>query len=181
MNKRLLALLIAALMTVSAPWTVAASAPDGEKHDTNSPRPSLDWKAYPADIQALKVQLDSIRNQQKGLFAQMKDQHDQIREARKSLSDIQRKMVKKDAQKIIEQMKATRDSIHTLRDQKRANWDKFHSHSQSKQWSEAKTDLQAIVNQKQQILDNQKNMLKLQQQLITLMKPSASMHFHAEG
>ena len=105
MNKRLLALLIAALLTVSAPWTVAASAPDGEKNDANKPRPSLDWKAYPADIQALKVQLDSIRDQQKGLFAQMKEQHDQIREARKSLTDNQRKSLKKDTLKIIEQMK----------------------------------------------------------------------------
>ncbi|MFC5528895.1 hypothetical protein [Cohnella yongneupensis] len=178
MNKRLLILLVAALMTVSAPLMVAAATPDGDKH--NEPRPSLDWKAYPAEIQALKVQLDSIRDQQKGLFAQMKNQHDQIREAQKSLNDNQRKAMKKNAQKIIEQMKATRDSIHTLRDQKRTSWENFHSHSKDKLWSDAKTDLQTIVKQKQQILDNQRNILKLQQQLIVLMKPTESMHYHAE-
>lgn len=180
MNNRLLMLLIAALLTVSAPLTVAASAPDGEKHGANIPRPSMDWKAYPADIQALKVQLDNIRDQQKGLFAQMKDQHDQIREARKSLTEAERKSLIKDARKIIEEMKATRDSIHTLRDQKRECWDKFHSHTQGKQWDDAKSDLQAIVNQKQRILENQKNILKLQQQLIGLMKPTASMYNHTQ-
>ncbi len=180
MNQRLLALLIVVLLTVSAPLSAAAFAPDGEKHDANKPRPSLDWKAYPADIQALKVQLDSIRDQQKGLFAQMKEQHDLIREARKTLSESQRQSLKKDARGIVEQMKATRDSIHALRDQKRASWDKFHAHSRDKQWNDAKNDLQAIVTQKQQILDNQKNILKLQQQLIALMKPTAGMHDHAK-
>ncbi|MBO9600716.1 MAG: hypothetical protein J7559_23195 [Cohnella sp.] len=180
MNYRMLTILIAALLTVSAPLTVAAFAPDGEKHEANTPRPSLDWKSYPADIQALKVQLDSIRDQQKGLFAQMKNQHDQIREARRTLSETQRQSLKKDARNIVEQMKATRDSIHALRDQKRANWDKFHAHSRDKQWNDAKNDLQTIVIQKQQILDNQRNMLKLQQQLISLMKPAAGTHDRAK-
>lgn len=180
MNQRLLTLLIAAVLIVSVPLSAAAYAPDGEKHEANAPRPSLDWKAYPADIQALKVQLDTIRDQQRGLFAQMKDQHDQIREARKTLSESQRQSLKKDARSIVEQMKATRDSIHALRDQKRASWDKFHAHSRDKQWSDAKSDLQAIVNQKQQILENQRNILKLQQQLISLMKPTAGMHDHAK-
>lgn len=179
MNKRLLMLLVVVLMTVSAPLMAAAATPDGDNRNSE-PRPSLDWKAYPAEIQALKVQLDDIRDQQKGLFAQMKDQHRQIRDARNSLNENQRKTLKKDAQKIIEQMKSTRDSIHTLRDQKRVSWDSFHSHSKEKQWGEAKNDLQSIVQKKQQILDNQKNILKLQQQLLLLMKPSASTHFHAE-
>lgn len=179
MNKRLLLLLVVVLMTVSAPLMAAAKTPGNDKH-SSEPRPSLDWKAYPAEIQALKVQLDSIRDEQKGLFARMKEQHLQIRDARKSLTDNQRKMLKKDAGPIIEKMKSTRDSIHTLRDQKRASWDSFHAHSKEKQWGEAKTDLQSIVQKKQQILDNQKNILKLQQQLLLLMKPSAGTHFHME-
>lgn len=178
MTKRLLVLLVAALLTVSAP-VMAAAHPDGDKPNPEA-RPSIDWKAYPAEIQALKTQLDGIRDQQKNLFAQMKDQHKQIHDARKALSDAQRKAVSKDAQKIVEKMKATRDSIHTLREQKRTAWDKFHSHSQDKKWTEAKTDLQTVVAKKQEILDNQKNILKLQQQLLVLMKPAASMHFHAE-
>ena len=179
-NKRLLVLLVAALLIVSAP-AMAAAHPDGEKPnpDTES-RPSIDWKAYPADIQALKVQLDSIRDQQKSLFAQMKEQHKQIHDARKAMSDAQRKAVNKDAQKIVEKMKATRDAIHTLREQKRTAWDSFHSHSQSKQWPEAKSDLQTIVSKKQQILDNQKEILKFQQQLLALMKPSTGVHYHVE-
>ncbi|BBI36098.1 hypothetical protein [Cohnella abietis] len=176
MNKRLLALLALSLLLISVPALVAA-APSEHHHYEQKNTP--DWKSYPADIQALKLQLDKIRTEQKSLFVKMKSQHDLITEARKTLTTDQRTTLKEPAKLIIEQMKTTRDSIHALRKQKHEAWDSFYAHAESKKWSVAKSELQAIIKQKEQIVQKQQNILKLQKQLIALVSPTHESHVHS--
>ncbi len=175
MKNRLLTFLTLALLTLAVPALIAAAP--GE-HSHSGPKPVVDWKAYPADIQAQKMQLDKIRSEQKALFEQLKSQHDQIRAARKALTLDQRKTLTKPARMLIEQMKSSRDDIRTLRNQKREAWGSFHKHAEGKQWSSAKSDMETIIKQKQQILEKQKGILKLQKQLITLISPSHESHVH---
>jgi hypothetical protein len=177
MKYKLLSLLALALMTISTP--AFASASPGELHHPNKP-PVIDWSAYPADIQALKSELDQIRAEQKGLFEQMRSQSDVIKEARKTLTSDQRNTLKKPAKQLIEQMKASRDAIHDLREKKHEAWDNFHEHATKQQWSPAKSDLQGIIKQKRQILEKQKTIVKLQKQLITLINPTHESHIHIE-
>jgi len=176
MKNKLLALAALAMLTISMP-ALAAAAPNEHHHHSGKP-PMIDWSSYPADIQALKTQLDQIRTEQKGLFVQMRSQNDQIKDARKTLTSEQRKTLKKPARQLIEQMKSSRDSIHDLRKQKHEAWDNFHKHASGQQWSSAKSDLQTIIKQKRQILEKQQNIVKLQKQLILLINPSHETHIH---
>jgi hypothetical protein len=185
MKNRLSALLALILLTISVP-ALASAAPTpapvpapkgGHFHEQRSP---LDWKSYPADIQALKGQLDQIRSEQKGLFEQMKSQNDTIREVRKTLSPDKQKTLVKPAKLLIQQMKASRNEIRSLRSQKHEAWDNFHQHAEGKQWSSAKSDLQTIIKQKQQILEKQRTIVKLQKQLITLIDLPQQSHVHIE-
>lgn len=174
MKNRLLTLLVVALLSISLPAFAAASP--GEHH--HSDKPALDWKSYPADIQALKVQLDDIRTQHHGLFEQIKSQHEQIRSARRALTSEQRNTFKGEAKQLIMKMKASRDEIHSLREKKHDAWNSFHEHADARQWSTAKSDLQLIIKQKQQILEKQQNILRLQKKLIVLISPSAPSPAH---
>ncbi|WP_256759063.1 hypothetical protein [Cohnella sp. WQ 127256] len=177
MKNRILTLFALAMLMISMPALIGAAP--GEHHHSDK-RPVIDWNSYPADIQALKIQLDNIKTEQKSLFEQMKAQHDQIRDARNALSSDQRNTLKDPAKQLILQMKTTRDEIHALRSQKHEAWDSFYDHSAKKQWSSAKSDLQTVINQKQQIIVKQKSIVKLQNQLITLIKPTTQMHIHSE-
>jgi hypothetical protein len=177
MITRLLTLLTVALLTMSVP-TIAAASP-GEHHHSQ-PMPTVDWKSLPADIQALKVQLDNIRTEQKTLFEQIKFQHEQIRAARKTLTPDQRKSLKKDVKPLVEKMKTSRDDIHVLRNQKHEVWDSFHQHAEGKQWNSAKSDMETIVKQKKQILEKQQGILQLQKQLLVLIKPLSQTRVHSE-
>ncbi|WP_239615918.1 hypothetical protein [Cohnella mopanensis] len=179
MKNKLVTMISLIVLTLSMPAFVAAAPHEHEHHHSGQP-PVLDWSSYPADIQALKSQLDQIRTEQKGLFEQMRSQSAQIKDARKTLSSDQRNTLKKPAKMLIEQMKVTRDAIHELRKQKHEAWDSFHEHASGKQWSSAKEDLQKIIKQKQQILDKQQSIVKLQKQLIVLINPSHESHIHIE-
>jgi hypothetical protein len=184
MRNRLLTLFMVALLSLTIPMLMAAAAPEEhhqtpEKHNHSEHRPALDWKAYPADIQALKVQLDDIRVQQKTLFEQIKSQHEQIHSARKALTSDKRKTVRTQAKQLLVKMKATKDEIHSMREKKHEAWDSFHEHAGANQWSMAKSDLEGIIKQKQQIYDKQQNILKLQRQLLMLISPTAQTHVHS--
>ncbi|MFC5401686.1 hypothetical protein [Cohnella soli] len=147
-------------------------SPDHHRQHGKEQAPVMDWSSFPADIQALKTQLDQIRGEQKNLFQQMNANRDQIREARKALTSDQRSSLKKPALKLIGQMKSTRESIHKLRGKKREAWESFHQHTEVKQWSNAKNDLEGIVKQKKQILAHQKEIVKLQGELLKLVSSS---------
>lgn len=177
MKNRLLTLLAVVLLTISVP-ALAAAAPGQHKH--SQPMPTLDWKSYPADIQALKVQLDHIRTEQKTLFDQIKSQHEQIRAARRTLTSNQRNSMKKEAKQLVEKMKTSRDDIHVLRNQKHEVWDSFHQHAELKQWSTAKSDMETIVKLKKQILEKQQGILQLQKKLLMLINPSSQTPVHSE-
>lgn len=127
----------------------------------------------PADIQALKTQLDQIKTEQKSLFQQMKSQNEQIKEAGKSLTKDKRNSLKKPAKQLIEKMKASKEAIREMRDLKRESWNSFHEHAEKKQWAAAKTDMETIVKQKRLIIEKQQNIVRLQKQLITLIGPTA--------
>lgn len=185
-HRRLLTLLAASLLAIalSAP-SFAAAHPGGEHggehgHPEEQQRTeAADWSSYPADIQAIKAQLDKIKSDQKGLSATMRSNSDMIREARKALTDDQKKSLKKSAKKIIQQMKASREDIHALRRQKQEAWDKFHALAASKQWEPAKNELQTILKQKQQIYEKQQGVVKLQSQLLKLITPSHESNMHS--
>lgn len=179
MFTRFLTLLAVALLTISVPALVTA-APDSGEHHHSQPMPALDWKSYPADIQALKAQLDNIRTDQKKVFEQIKSQHEQINVARKALTSSQRSLFKKDAIQLVMKMKSSRDDIHSLRNQKHIVWDSFHQHAEDKQWDSAKSDMETIVKQKKQILEKQQGILQLQKQLLVLIKPSAETHVRSQ-
>jgi predicted nuclease with TOPRIM domain len=176
-TRRLVTLLTIALLTISVP-AIAAAAP-GE-HNHSQPMPTADWKSYPADIQALKAQLDNIRTEQKALFEQIKSQHEQIRAARKTLTSAQRYSLKKEAKQLVEKMRTSRDDIHVLRNQKHEVWDSFLQHAEGKQWSSARSDMETIVKQKKQIFEKQQGILQLQKQLLVLINPSSQTHVHSE-
>ncbi|WEK53853.1 MAG: hypothetical protein P0Y55_14990 [Candidatus Cohnella colombiensis] len=179
MHNRLITIIMIAVTLVLSP-TLVDAAPNHKPHP-QQPNHSIDWNAYPADIQAFKLQLDHIRDQQKALFKQMKEQHNQLRTATQTLSPEERKQFEASAGKTIEQLKNTRDVIHALRSQKHSAWDQFHKHAAMKKWTEAKADLESILKQKQQILVSQQNIVNLQKQLITLIKPATGTHLHSEG
>ncbi|MCD9022360.1 hypothetical protein [Cohnella silvisoli] len=181
MKNRLLTLLTLAVLMIAAPSLIAAApaAAPGEHHHSDQ-KPTVDWKSYPADIQALKVQLDKIRSEQKGLFETMKSQQEQIKSARKTLTSDQRHTLKKPAKMIIEKMRASRDDIHALRDQKHDTWQSFQAHAESKQWSSAKSDMQTIIQQKLQIVEKQQGLVKLQKQLLILINPAHESHILSE-
>lgn len=178
MKNRLLTILTLALLTIAVPSLIAASP--GEHHHSEH-KPTMDWKSYPADIQALKVQLDTIRAEQKGIFETMKSQQEQIRSARKAHKSDLSKELKKPEKQIIDQMRATRKDIHTLRDQKHVVWDSFQEHVDKKDWSSAKSDMQTIIKQKKQIVEKQQGIVKLQKQLIGLIDPTNESLLHSEG
>jgi predicted nucleic acid-binding Zn-ribbon protein len=178
MKNRLITLLTLALLAIAAQSLIAAAP--GEHHHSQQ-KPIVDWKSYPADIQALKVELDKIRAEQKGIFETIKSQREQIRSARKELTSDLRKELKKPAEQNIEQMRATRDDIHTLRNQKHDAWDSFQEHADKKEWSSAKNDMQTIIKQKKQIVEKQQGIVKLQKQLIGLINPTNESHIHSEG
>jgi predicted nucleic acid-binding Zn-ribbon protein len=178
MKNRLLTLLTLALLTIAAPSLIAATP--GEHHHSQQ-KPTVDWKSYPADIQALKVQLDKIRAEQKGIVETMKSQREQIRSARKAHTSDLSKELKKPASQIIEQIRAARDDIHALRNKQHDAWDSFQEHADKKEWSSAKSDMQMIIKQKQQIVEKQQGIVKLQKQFIGLINPTNESHFHSEG
>jgi hypothetical protein len=178
MSKRLLMLFMLSLALIAVPTIVSAADP-GEH--PRSDRPTVDWKTYPSDIQALKVKLDDIRSEQKVLFQQIRSQHEQLKSARKALKDNPGKTLNKEATAITQQMKASREEIHKLRSQKHEAWNSFYEQADNKQWGEAKSSLEAIVRQKEEILKHQQGILKLQQQLIKLINPAQQSHVHAEG
>lgn len=172
MRRFLYALLTLTALAVAVP--TLASANPGEPHRHEHPnKPNIDWGAMPADIQALKTQLDQIRTEQKNLFRQMKSQNEQIKEARKTLTAEKRNSLKKPAKQLIDKMRVSKEAIHDMRDRKRESWDSFREHSEKKQWTEAKSDLETIVKQKRQILHNQQNIVRLQKQLLSLINPTA--------
>jgi hypothetical protein len=179
MRKKLITLIASVALLLSLPAFASASHP-GEGHPSFEPRHSIDWKAYPTDIQAYKSQLDQIRDEQRELFHRMKAQHRQLRETGNALTDEQQQKLKQKANPIVEQMKASKESIHALRERKNEAWDSFHEHAQQKQWSSAKSDLETIVKQKRAILEKQQTILKLQKQLIELMPAVSSKHIHSE-
>ncbi|MFB9278310.1 hypothetical protein [Cohnella cellulosilytica] len=172
MRRFLYALLTLTALAVAVPTLASAHPGEPHRHE-RSDKPSIDWSALPADIQALKTQLDQIRTEQKNLFRQMKSQNEQIREARKTLTTEKRNSLKKPAKQLIDKMRVSKEAIHDMRDRKRESWDSFREHSENKQWVDAKSDLEAIVKQKRQILQNQQNIVRLQKQLLTLISPSA--------
>ncbi|MFC5469776.1 hypothetical protein ACFPPD_13665 [Cohnella suwonensis] len=195
--KRMALLALVAILafasTASASSVETASHPDRDRHGHDGdpslapghrhgegPAPVVDWSGYPADIQALKAELDRIRGEQKSLFEKMNANRDQIREARKALSTDQRSTLKKPALKLIEKMKANREDIHDLRGKKREAWESFHEHAGYKQWAEAKSDLEGIVKQKKQILAYQKEIVGLQGQLLKLIGPSSQSNVNAK-
>lgn len=179
MKYKLLTLLTLAFLTISIP-ALAAASPGEHEHHRSDKHPVIDWSSYPADIQALKSELDQIRTEQKSLFHQMRSQSEVIKEARKTLTSDQRNTLKKPAKPLIEQMKTSRDAIHDMREKKHESWNSFHEHATKQQWSPAKKDLQTIIKQKRQILENQHTIVKLQKQLITLINPSHESHIHTE-
>lgn len=142
-----------------------------EPGQPHRPRPvtELNWDSYPADLQAMKRQLDDIRDKQKGLFELMKRQHEQLHDARKQLTPSRRETVKKSAIEIVGRMKATHSSIHALRQQKHETWSSFRKHADAKQWVDAKADMKRILDQKRQIVAKQQEIVTQQQQLLSLM------------
>ncbi|RED57546.1 hypothetical protein [Cohnella lupini] len=178
MINRIVTILTLVLLTISAPLLLAATP--GQEHHHPEQKAPIDWSAYPADVQALKAQLDQIRIEQKGLFRQMRSQNDQIKRARESLTPEQRNSLKKPAKQLIQQMISSRDAIRSLRDKKHESWDKFQEHAASKQWDPAKNDLRSIIEQKKQIVEKQQGILKLQKQLLTIINPSSQSHVHSD-
>ncbi|RKP47206.1 hypothetical protein D7Z26_23130 [Cohnella endophytica] len=190
-HRKLLRIATSALIALAIPSMAAAAVHPGGEHgqhrvhdEHNYPgeknrSESADWSTYPADIQAIKAQLDKIKSDQKILFETMRTNGEQIREARKTLTTAQKQSLKKSAQTIIKQMKSSREEIHTLRDQKKQAWDRFQSFADSKQWNSAKSELQTILKQKQQIYEKQQSVVKLQTQLLKLISPSHESHIHS--
>jgi len=185
--KRILYVLLAlTTLAVSVPTPATAHPGEGGGHGhghghpgPNRPEmpPQVDWNAMPADIQALKTQLDQIRTEQKNLFLQMRAQHEQIKKARQTLTSAQRQKLKKSSKPLFEQLKSTRDSIRALREQKRGAWQSFGEHAEKKEWAAAKSDLEKILKQKKEIVGKQQGIVKLQQQLIAMIGPAQS-HVH---
>ncbi|MFC5700766.1 hypothetical protein ACFPVX_05710 [Cohnella faecalis] len=175
MKSKWIALLGAATLAFSVP-AVAAAGPaheHGHSHDNGHRHEkadqALDWSSYPADLQALKSQLDKLRDEQKDVYRQIHEQREQIKAANHSLTQEQRKKVFGKAKTLIEKLKASSQTIREKRDQKRAAWEQFHQHTAAKQWDAAKSDLQTIVERKKDILEDQRNIVKLQKQLTELL------------
>lgn len=172
------------LLLASPAWTAAQPVMGipGEDHATDSRhggrghghghfgrQPDLDWSAYPADIQVYQNQLNELKEQQRGLFEQFKQQREQIKSAHEKLTDKRRSALKTEVKDLILDIQSSRNAIHTLRDQKHAAWEQFRIHAAAKQWDAAKTDMQTVVARKQDIIAKQKAILSTQQRIIERM------------
>jgi len=172
--KRLLYLLLTfTALSVAVPRPASAHPGSPHSHGHREDKaPQIDWTALPADIQAVKSKLDQVRSEQKGLFLQMRSQNEQIKNARDSLTDEQRKKLKTPAKQLIQQMRASRDDIRDARERKRATWDSFRANAEKKRWPAAKSDLETILKQKQEIVAKQQSIVRLQKQLLELISPA---------
>lgn len=179
MTKPFITFLTLIVLTLAVSPLTAIAEPSEHHHSKRMP--ALDWKAYPADIQVLKQELDRMRSKQKLIFQQMKSQYRQIRNARKALTPEQRTALKNPASKIAEQIKASRMSILALRKQKHAAWDQFRVNAEAKRWDAAKSDLQSIITLKGQIIEKQQDMLQQQQKMIALLSASSALRLGSYG
>jgi TolA-binding protein len=180
LHRNLLAILVTLVLILTSS-AVAAAHPEhqqsedpgrhGHHHHQQHQHPQVDWSATPADIQAVKAQLDRLRTEQKGLFEQIRQQREQIKSAHQNLKDQNRQAVKGGTKELVKQLHTSRESIHSLREQAHAEWHRFYDHNQAKQWDAAKTDLHKIVTLKQEIITNQKMIVRTQQRIVELMKP----------
>jgi chromosome segregation ATPase len=174
LRKYMLAALLSLLLSVSAASSAASAHPGHERSDgpgqfSPHQHPEIDWASTPADIQALKAQLDRLRTEQRELFDQMRGQREQLKSAHQNLTEQKRQALKHNTEPLVKQMHETHDSIHSLRDQAHSTWHQFYDHSQIKQWDAAKRDLRAIISVKQQMIANQKIILQTQKRMVELM------------
>lgn len=181
MRNKSRAILLAFCLLLSMPaW--AAAHPGGQHGDggrsgehgghgqAEHQPPEINWSAYPAEFQSFKTELDQLKEQQKGMFAQFKEQRKQIHAAHRKLSEAKRNALKTDMKDLIVKLKSTRHDIQMLSNQKRAAWDLFSQHATAKQWEAAKLDMQAVIARKKEILAKQQSLLDTQKQMIARMQ-----------
>jgi L-rhamnose mutarotase len=173
MRKLTLAALLGMSLLLAVPAIVAAHPGEGHHKDGNRHerhQPEADWSAYPADFQSYKNQLEQLKEQQRGLFEQFKQQREAIKSAHQKLPEAKRKELKANVQDLIVELKTTRNTIHTLSDQKAAAWEQFEEHTAAKQWDAAKIDIQTVISRKQEIIAKQRTILETQQKIFERMK-----------
>jgi multidrug resistance efflux pump len=169
MRSKTLAALACLSLLLSAPAMAQAGHPGHpgeERHHRLEQHPRIDWSAYPADVQAYKKTLDQLKEQQKALFEQFKQQRMAMRSAREKMTDDQRETFKSQVQNWLIELKSARQSIRSLSEQKHDAWEHFRQHASSKQWEAAKADMQTIIAKKREIIGYQQKVLALQKKIV---------------
>ncbi|TJY41999.1 hypothetical protein E5161_12465 [Cohnella pontilimi] len=175
MRKTILAAAVSLSLVLSAPSAFAATHPiqhhsGGDHRPEHHQHPDIDWSAAPADIRALKAQLDQLRAEQKGLYEQMRQQRDRIKSAHRGLSEEKRQALSGEAKEQMKQLFEASKALRELKDKTHAAWDEFYKHSQAKEWTAAKKDMESIIALKREAVAKQKNVVLIQQRLAELIK-----------
>ena len=140
-----------------------------------------DAKSFKGKFASLFAELNILRTECKDLWTQIKATNQAVKAEWKSLREELKGMDKSEAQKILTdlkakveplrtQVKALHTDIKTLREQKKSEWTNFRAAVQARDEASASTALTNIIELKKQIIEKQKVLLPLKQQILETVK-----------
>ena len=140
-----------------------------------------DIKSFKGKFADLFTQLNQYRTECKDLWSQIKASNQSIKTAWSSFKESLAGKTKEEKKQILSDLKAKvepirtqikgyHDNIITLRAQKKVEWVNFRSAVKAKDEAKATTALNNIISFKKQIIEKQKSILPLKQQLLESIK-----------
>jgi len=140
-----------------------------------------DVKAFKGKFSALLADLNVLRTECKANWDQIKTLNQSIKTQWTAVKTVLKGKKKDEAKKIAEeikaklepdrtQVKAIHTDIKTLRDQKKAEWVNFRAAVKARDEGKATTAINNIISLKKQIIDKQKVLLPLKNDILTILK-----------
>lgn len=189
---------ITVILAFSLPAFAAESTDLGQTIDSNinsdtlidsslSASESKDDKALKSDVKSFKgkfaplfAELNTLRAECKGLWEQIRATNQSVKAEWKSFREELKGLDKAEAQKILADMKAKVEPLRTqikalhtdikaLREQKKAEWTNFRAAVKARDEASASSALTNIIELKKQIIEKQKVLLPLKQQILEII------------
>ncbi|MCX8131031.1 MAG: hypothetical protein N3I35_13150 [Clostridia bacterium] len=140
-----------------------------------------DVKSFKGKFSGLFTDLDILREECKNLWTSIKTSNQNIKSQWKTLKESLKGENSEEAKEVLSNLKSKTSPLHTqiealhsdikiLRDQKNAEWGNFKGAVKAKDESKASTALSNIISYKKQIIEKQKLILELKQQILDLLK-----------
>jgi Zn-ribbon protein, possibly nucleic acid-binding len=140
-----------------------------------------DVASFKGKFTALFAELNILRTECKDLWTQIKSTNQSIKTELKSLKEELKGKDKTEAKNILSalkakieplrtQVKALHADIKSLREQKKTEWTNFRSAVKARDEAKASSSLNKIIDLKKQIIEKQKELLPLKQQILDAIK-----------